>query len=116
MTSRPTPAPRRLTSGALTTGVVVSAACFLIAGAGELAGFDSGPGDMTDVAALFDGLITLRPWAWASLGTLVVVTTPAFGLVATAFEYASVSDRRTVFLALAVLAVLGVSVLLALVR
>lgn len=113
---RPAAAPRRWTSATLTAGVIASAICFLIAGAAELLGVDTGAGDMTDVGALVAGLVSLAPWAWASLGTLTVVATPALGLLATAYEYASVSDRRTVLLALAVLAILGGSAIVAILR
>jgi uncharacterized membrane protein len=109
-------APRRLTSGTLTLGVVISAACFLMAGAAEVIDSDAIVGDMTDVTALIDGLFGFESWAWAGLGTLVVVVTPAVGLVVTAYEYASVSDRRTTLLALAVLVVLVVSAVIAVLR
>ena len=58
----------------------------------------------------------MEPWAWAGLGTLAVVATPALGLTATAYEYASVSDRRTVLMALTVLGVLAVSLVIAILR
>lgn len=110
------PAPRRWTSATLTGGVIVSAVSFLIAGAAELFGADIGGGEMTDVGALASGLVDLSPWAWASLGTIVVVVTPALGLLATAYEYASVADRRTVLLALAVLGILILSAIIAALR
>ena len=105
-----------MTSGALTLGVIVSAACFLVAGASELAGNNGTSGDMTDIGAVFDGLLAISPWAWASLGTMAVVVTPAVGLLVTAWEYASVSDRRTMWLALAVLTVLMFSAVVAVLR
>lgn len=109
-------APRRLTSATLSVGVALSAACFVIAGVSEVAGTAVGSGDMTDVGALFDGLVAWTPWAWASLGVLGVVMTPALGLLATAYEFASVSDRRAVVLALAVLGVLVTSTIVAVLR
>ena len=57
-----TTAPRRLTSGTLTLGVVISAACFLMAGAAEVIGSDAIVGDMTDVTALIDGLFAQVGW------------------------------------------------------
>ena len=108
--------PHRWTSATLTGGVIVSAACFLVAVAAELLGVDSGGGEMTDVGALAKGLVALTPWAWASLGTLAVVVTPALGLLTTACEYASVGDRRTILLALAVLTVLLLSAVVAILR
>jgi uncharacterized membrane protein len=96
--------------------VVVSGVCFFVAGAAEILGFATQAGRLTDLAALADGLVSVDPWAWASLGTLVVVATPAIGLVTTAYEYAVVSDRHTVGLALAVLAILALSGAVALLR
>lgn len=97
----------------MTAGVVVSAACFIVALAGELfAGTTGAAGDgilAGDVTGWLDDLAGLEPEAWAGLGTLVIVATPALGLVASAAEYARVGDRRTAGLALLVLAVLAVS-------
>ena len=109
-------APRRATSTVLSLGVAVSAACFVLAGVAELLGVPRHPAAMTDLAALFGGLLALDPWALASAGTYVVIVTPALGLLTTAWEYASIEDRRTVLLALAVLTVLAVSVLVAIIR
>ena len=109
-------APRRYTSATITTGVVASAACFVIAGIAEVAGVETGSGDMTDLAAVFHGLLAMNPWAWASLGTFAVVLTPAIGLLVTAYEYATVSDRRTFLLAIAVVAILALSAAVAVLR
>ena len=59
-------------------------------------------------------LAALRAWAWALLGSVAIITTPAVGLIVTAFEYNAIADRRAVLMALAVLAVLGISLLVAL--
>ena len=109
-------APRRLTSLTLSVGVLVAAACFIIAGVAELAGVATGSGDMTDVAAIVEGLAAFTPWAWATLGTLAVIVTPAVGLIVTAYEYASISDRRSMALALTVLLILGGSTVVAFLR
>jgi uncharacterized membrane protein len=106
-------APRRLTSAALSLGVALSAACFVLAGVAELLGMTRREASMTDVSALLDGLRALDPWALASLGCYAVVVTPAIGLLATAWEYASIADRRATILALAVLGILAVSVVVA---
>jgi uncharacterized membrane protein len=112
----PTAASRRLTSGALGVGVVITASCFLVALGSEFAGNDSLTGDMTDATAVIEGIFSLAPWAWASLGTYAIVLTPVIGLLATAYEYAAIADRRTMWLAVAVLAILGVSVATAILR
>jgi uncharacterized membrane protein len=109
-------APRRYTSATITAGVIVAATCFIIAGIAEVAGVQSGSGTMTDLGAVFDGLLTFTPWAWATLGTYAVLATPVIGLVVTAYEYATISDRRTVLMALAVFVVLMASVVIAVLR
>lgn len=106
-------APRRVTSTIISVGVAVAAACFALAGAAEVLGVRHRAAAMTDLGALLEGLLTFDPWALASLGTYVVIVTPAIALLATAREYASISDRRTVLLSGAVLAVLAVSVVVA---
>jgi uncharacterized membrane protein len=105
-----------LTSAALSVGVVITATCFLVALGSEFAGNDSLTGDMTDVAAVIDGILSFAPWAWASLGTYAIVLTPVLGLFMTAYEYAAIADRRTMWLAVAVLATLAVSVAAAILR
>ncbi len=93
--------------------MVVAAACFAVALAAEFVGRDIGSGEMTDVNAVIEGSLALTPWAWATLGVYAVVVTPVVGLVVTAWEYASVGDRRTVWTAMLVLAILTVSAVVA---
>lgn len=109
-------APRSATSTSLSLGVALAAACFVVAILADVAGIASNEGSMTDLAAVLAGLPALSPWAWASLGAYAVVLTPVVGLVVTAWEYASVGDRRAMGLALAVLAVLGLSTAVSLLR
>ena len=107
-------APRHVTSVVISAGAGLSAACFLLAGAAEALGMMAQPGDMTDVGVLLERSLSLDPWAWASLGTFAVILTPVVALLVTAWEYFTVRDRRSVLLALAVLAVLSVSAMVAL--
>ena len=109
-------APRHYTSAALTVGALLAAACFVVALAAEIAGSEPGSGSMTDVAAIIDGLLAFTPWAWATLGVYAVVVTPLFGLVVTAWEYSSVGDRRSVGLAVGVIAVLVTSAIISILR
>jgi uncharacterized membrane protein len=109
-------APRRLTSAVMSVGVAVSAACFVLAGVAETLGVDRREATMTDYGAIIAGLLALDPWALACLGTYAVIVTPALALLTTAREYASIADRRTVGLALAVLSVLALSVVVAILR
>ena len=106
-------APRRYTSATLTGGVLVAAVLFAVALMAEVLGAASEPGEMTDIAAVLDGLVALDPWAWATAGAYAIVLTPAVGLLVTIGEYSSVSERRTALLALAVLAILTISAAIA---
>ncbi len=54
-----------------------------------------------------------EPWGWATLGVVIVIVTPAVGLVATLLEY---RGRREAWLALGVLGILAVSLAVALLR
>jgi uncharacterized membrane protein len=100
----------------LTAGVGLSAACFLVAGMAELLGTPARTGTVRDFGAVVAGLAPADPWAWATLGTLVVIATPALALLTTAIEYLRVSDRGTALMAVAVLLVLLVSAALAFLR
>jgi uncharacterized membrane protein len=111
-----TSAPRHYTSATLSAGVVLSGLCFVIALLAETVGVESQAGDMTDVAAVLEGLGAMAPWAWATLGSYVVVLTPAVALLVTIAEYASVSERLTVLTATAVFAILAFSAIVALMR
>lgn len=106
-------APRRSTSTVISGGVAVAAACFALAGVAEVLGIEHRAAAMTDIGALLAGLRSFDPWALSSLGAYVVIVTPAIALVTTAREYASISDRRTVLLSAAVLAVLAIGVIVA---
>ena len=112
----PVSAPRRYTSATLTGGVLLSGLCFVIAAFAEVAGAAVQAGDMTDFIAVVNGLGAMAPWAWATLGSYVVVLTPAVALLVTIAEYASISDRRTVLVAVVVFAILAVSAGIALMR
>ncbi len=119
MSSSPLPhesARRRYTSATLTGGVLAAAVLFGVAVVAEVLGVASEPGEMTDIAAVLDGLVAFDPWAWASAGAYAVVATPIAGLLVTAGEYWRAGDRRTVLLAVAVLGVLSASVVVAVLR
>ncbi len=109
-------APRGATSAVLTAGVLVAGVLFAVALVLELTGSEPGGGDMTDLGAVVDGLVALTPWAWATAGAYAVLATPILGLLVTAWEYWSVDDRRTMLLAAAVVAVLAISVVVAVLR
>jgi uncharacterized membrane protein len=113
---RPHSAPRRLTSATLSAGVGLSAICFLVAGLAELLGIATSPAEVGDLGAVVGGLGSFDRWAWASLGTLIVLVTPGIGLVVTAVEYTRVAERGSALMAVTILIVLVVSALLAFMR
>ena len=118
MTTQPAheSAPRRATSTAITAGVAAAGVLFAVAMVLEVLGSDPGSGEMTDVAAVLEGLVALTPWAWATAGAYAVVATPVIGLLVTTWEYRSVGDWRTMLLAVAVIGVLAVSAVVAILR
>ena len=71
------------------------------------------PGDAHELGRLPESLAALRPWGWSMLGALVLLATPAAGLVATAIELRT-AQPRAALMAIMVLAVLAVAVLVAL--
>ncbi len=109
-------APRHYTSATLTGGVLVAGVLFAVAMALEILGAEPGGGEMTDLPAVLEGLVSLMPWAWATAGAYAVVITPMLGLLVTAGEYWSVGDRRTLLLAVAVISVLAISTVVAILR
>jgi uncharacterized membrane protein len=110
--------PRRATSTTLTIGTLLGAACFAIALVADLAGVRSVASGGSDLASSLGSylasLAALDPTAWGRLGSAVIIATPAVGLVVTGLEYGSIGDRRAVLMAVAVLAILATSLLVAL--
>jgi uncharacterized membrane protein len=100
----------------MTVGVLGSALCFGVAIAAELLGDDSAGTRMVDVSVLVDGLLTLLPAAWASLGTYILIVAPVVALVATGVEYLEAGERATTGLAVMVLVVLLLGCLVAVAR
>jgi len=100
----------------MTAGVLASATCFVLGLVLELVGGDTSGGQMTDLAALRDGLVAMAPWAWAGLGTYILIVTPALALLVTVLEHMRVGDRVTAGLAVLVLLVLSLACLVAFVR
>lgn len=106
MTGRPT-------ALVLTAGALVSSACFLAGIVLELLGRPAGALDAITVGAIARAMAELRPEGWATAGIVALIATPALGLAATAFEY---RGRLEALLATGVLAILGVSLALAILR
>jgi hypothetical protein len=114
MTPEPRVAPRHATGLTLTSGTVLGAACFAIALVSDLARLGGQAFSAGDAASFVAALLGLDPEAWAGLGSALIIATPAVGLVVTALEYGSIGDRRAVLFAIAVLAILSLSLLIAL--
>ena len=121
--SGPTPAPpppaatvpaSRSTRLVMAGGTAVSVVCFAMALVLEFLGRPTGGGSATDPAAVASSVLALEPWGWATLGTYAVIVTPALAIVATGLEYAAIRDRRTAWTAVAVLVILGVSLVVSL--
>ena len=107
-------APRRATSLTLTGGALLGAVCFAVAIIADLAGLGRAGADAAvDAERFLDEVLRLSPWAWALLGSSVIIAAPAVGLVVTAIEFQSIADRRAVLMALTVLVVLAISLAVA---
>ncbi len=104
----------RSTRLALAGGTAVSVTCFAAALILEFLGRPTSGGSATDLAAVIASALAFEPWGWATLGTYAVIVTPALAIVATGLEYAAIRDRRTGWTAVAVLLVLGVSLVVSL--
>jgi len=100
----------------LTAGGVLSGICLGVAIVLEVLGGTIGAGSMTDLGTVSASVLRVEPWGWATLGVLFMIATPAVALVATILEYLAANDRRTAWTAISVLAVLAVSLLIALAR
>jgi len=111
--SRPSGASTRATSAALTIGSLISAGCFLVAIALEVVGRPTTAASVLDLTAVIRSMTVPEPWGWATLGVVIVIVTPAVGLLATVLEY---RGRREAWLALGVLGILAVSLGVALLR
>ncbi len=111
--SSPALAGTRATSAVLTLGSLISAGCFVVALALEVLGTPTTPGNALDMAAVIRSISVPEPWGWATLGVVIVILTPAAGLIATMLEY---RGAREAWLALGVLGILAVSLVVALLR
>lgn len=98
----------------LVAGTVLSAACFLVALVLDLLGRSAVGDRLLDPGALAASVFALESGAWASLGTLVVIVTPAAALVTTLLEYRRAGDRVAVLASSVVLGILALSLALAL--
>ncbi len=109
MTDRP---QVRWTTAALTIGTLLSAACFVAGFVLSLLGGDVATEDPRRLELVLRSAAELQPWGWSMLGVLLLLATPAAGLVTSFFEMRRVQPRAA-SLALLVLAILVVATLIA---
>jgi hypothetical protein len=117
--SRPSRARAHLTAGSLSLGSIAAAACFVVALLLAAAGRPAARGPALGPAATLAGMLALDAQAWASAGVMLLFATPVLGLLATVVEYVATSpaaERRYALVAVAVLAVLAISLAFALTR
>jgi hypothetical protein len=79
----------------------------------EVLGRSTTQGNVLDAPAVLRSMTVPEPWGWATVGVAIVIITPAAGLVATLLEY---RGRREAWLALGALAILALSLGVALLR
>ncbi len=103
----------RATSAVLTIGSLISAGCFMVAIALEVLGRPTTAPNVLDLTAVISSMAVPEPWGWATLGVVIVIVTPAVGLLTTVLEY---RGRREAWLALGVLGILALSLGVALLR
>ena len=109
MTDRP---PVRWTTTALTIGTLLSAACFVAGFLLTLVGGDAATEDPRRLELVLRSAAELHPWGWSMLGVLLLLATPAAGLVTSFFEMRR-AQPRAAFLALLVLGILAAAALVA---
>jgi hypothetical protein len=104
----------RWTIRALAVGTLVASAFLLVGFLLSLLGADRTAADPRRFDLLIGAVGELRPWGWSMIGVLVLIATPAAGLVTTFFELRAAGQPRVALLALAVLGILGAATILAL--
>ncbi|CAN5834271.1 hypothetical protein BH24CHL6_BH24CHL6_17240 [soil metagenome] len=103
------------TSRVLLAGTLLSVACFAIGFMLTLLGRAAQDRDPRDLGLVLQAVLGLEPWGWSMLGVLVLLATPAAGLLVTAIETRR-GEPMTALLALVVLAILALATGFALVR
>ena len=106
-----------IVSAVLLVGVLASAALIAIGLAGALAvgwdgsmrGVPATDAASTDFSAMLDGLIALRPIAFAQAGLLVLLATPVMRVVASIVGFGLEGDRLFTVITITVLAILLLS-------
>ncbi|HSH21951.1 MAG TPA: DUF1634 domain-containing protein [Candidatus Caenarcaniphilales bacterium] len=101
------------TSMALSLGTLASATCFVVGFALGLLGREGQSVDPLRADLVLGSALQLYGWGWSTLGVVLLLITPAVGLVVTFLEMRQV-QRRTAYLALGVLAILVVATAVAL--
>lgn len=102
----------RRTNIVLAAGTLAAATCLAIGILLRAAGGTADGGDPLSPAAIVAAIVQLRPWGWSMLGLLILLATPAAGLVATFLELRG-QEPRVAWLSVAVLGVLAAAVFVA---
>jgi uncharacterized membrane protein len=102
----------RLTGVAFGAGTLAAAGCLLIGLALRLGGAPSEAGDPVRPAEIVESVLAFRPWGWSMLGVLLLLLTPAAGLLTTFVELRR-HEPRAAWLALVVLGVLAAAAVMA---
>ena len=97
--------PVHATSGVLYGGTLLSAAFFVSGFVLSLGSSGAQPADPRALDAVLRSALALEPWGLSMIGVLVLLATPAMGLLATAVETRR-GQPLTAALALLVLAIL----------
>lgn len=101
------------TSRVLVGGTLLSVACLVVGLVLAIAGAGVESEDPRRLDLVLRSVLDFEAWGWSMLGVLVLLATPAVGLVASAIELRRLQPR-TAIVALIVLAVLVAAAVVAL--
>ncbi|MDQ3938483.1 MAG: DUF1634 domain-containing protein [Chloroflexota bacterium] len=107
--------PTGWTATVLSGGTLLSAGCFMVGFGLRVLGRDVQTEDPRRLELVLQTVLELDPWGWSMLGVLVLLATPAVGLVASFLEMRRLQPRSA-SLALVVLAILTVATAVAVTR
>jgi hypothetical protein len=101
------------TGRVLVGGTLLSVACLVVGLLLTVVGGDVTSEDPRRLELVLRSVLEFHPWGWSMLGVLILLATPAAGLLSSALELRA-SQPRTALVALIVLAVLIVAAVAAL--
>ena len=104
------------TIGRLLVAVTYAATALLAIGVASMLGSGIAPlsgGPRLDVSSLVGDLASLQPAGFLWLGLIVVIATPITRVIAAAVAFARAGEQRMVAVAIAIVAVIAVSIITA---